>query len=133
MCIRDRPNAAEARAIAGCDDLDEAGSRLAGHFPVVVVKDGGNGARLFQRGNAFPLPAPEGGPVLDTTGAGDAFNAGFLAAWLAGRPSQQALAEGIACGTLSVRSVGGAGTRLDHTDVDTMSRNLLRSHDRIDA
>lgn len=127
------PNAAEARAIACCDDLDEAGSRLAGHFPVVVVKDGGNGARLFQRGIAFPLPAPEGGPVLDTTGAGDAFNAGFLAAWLAGRPSQQALAEGIACGTLSVRSVGGAGTRLDHTDVDTMSRNLLRSHDRIDA
>jgi sugar/nucleoside kinase (ribokinase family) len=127
------PNAAEARAIAGCEDLDQAGNRLADHFPIVVVKNGGNGARLFQRGTTFSLPAPEGGPVLDTTGAGDAFNAGFLAAWLAGRPLQQALAEGIACGTLSVRSVGGAGTRLRRADVDAMSRDLLHSLDRIDA
>jgi sugar/nucleoside kinase (ribokinase family) len=127
------PNAAEARAIAACEDLDQAGSHLARHFPVVVVKDGGNGARLFQRDTAFALSAPEGGPVLDTTGAGDAFNAGFLAAWLAGRAPERALAEGIACGTLSVRSVGGAGTRLHHSHVDAMSRNLLRSHERIDA
>jgi sugar/nucleoside kinase (ribokinase family) len=127
------PNAAEARAIANCDDLDRAGSRLARHFPVVLVKDGANGARLFQRDRSIALVAPEGGPVLDTTGAGDAFNAGFLAAWLAGRAPEQALAEGIACGTLSVRSVGGAGTRLRPANVDTISRNLLHSHERIDA
>ncbi|WP_293812626.1 carbohydrate kinase family protein [uncultured Bosea sp.] len=127
------PNAAEARAIAGCEDLDQAGSHLTRHFPVVVVKDGGNGARLFQNATTFALPAPEGGPVLDTTGAGDAFNAGFLAAWLDGHSLQQGLAEGIACGTLSVRSVGGAGTRLHRADVDAMSRNLLHSLDRIDA
>lgn len=127
------PNAAEARAIAACDDLDQAGIRLAQHVPIVVIKDGANGARLFERGAAIALPAPEGGPVLDTTGAGDAFNAGFLAAWLAGHPAEQALADGIACGTLSVRSVGGAGTRLGRADVATMSRGLLNSHDRIDA
>lgn len=127
------PNAAEARAIADCENLDQAGCRLARHFPVVVVKDGANGARLFQRDTTLALPAPEGGLVLDTTGAGDAFNAGFLAAWLAGRAPERALAEGIACGTLSVRSVGGAGMRLRPADVDAMSRNLLHSHERIDA
>lgn len=127
------PNAAEARAITGCDDLDQAGLRLARDFPLVIVKDGGDGARLFRSGSATALPAPDGGPVLDTTGAGDAFNAGFLAAWLAGHQPELALAEGIACGTLSVRSVGGAGTRLDRTDVDAMSRDLLHSQDRIDA
>jgi len=127
------PNAAEARAITGCEDLDRAGKRLARHFPMVVIKDGSHGARLFERGDAIVLPAPEGGPVLDTTGAGDAFNAGFLAAWLAGRAPKQALAEGIACGTLSVRSVGGAGTRLDRAAVDAMSRGLLLSPDRVDA
>lgn len=127
------PNAAEARAIAGCEDLDQAGSRLASHFPIVVVKDGSNGARLLQRDTSFSLPAPEGGPVLDTTGAGDAFNAGFLATWIAGHSLQQALAEGVACGTLSVRSVGGAGTPLDRTDVTAMSRGLLLSRDRVDA
>jgi len=127
------PNAAEARAIADCEGLDQAGSRLARHFPMVVVKDGANGARLFQSDTILALPAPEGSLVLDTTGAGDAFNAGFLAAWLAGRTPEQALSEGIACGTLSVRSVGGAGMRLDPADVDAMSRNLLRCHERIDA
>lgn len=127
------PNAAEARAIADCEDLDEAGSHLARHFPVVIVKDGANGARLFQREAVFSLPALEGGPVIDTTGAGDAFNAGFLAAWLAGRTPAQALAEGIACGTLSVRFVGGAGRRLYPADVGAISRDLLHSHDRIDA
>lgn len=111
------PNASEARTIAGCDDLDEAGGRLCRHFPIVVIKDGGAGARLFQGDSRIALPAPKGGLVLDTTGAGDAFNAGFLVAWLAGAPLRLALAEGIACGTLSVQSVGGAGRRLDSAQI----------------
>jgi sugar/nucleoside kinase (ribokinase family) len=127
------PNAAEARAIAECYDLDEAGSRLARHFSLVAIKDGGSGARLFHRDDAVVLPAPAGGPVLDTTGAGDAFNAGLLAAWLAGHTPHQALAEGIACGTLSVRSVGGAGAQLHRAEVDAISHDLLHNHDRIDA
>jgi len=76
------PNAAEARVITACDDLDKAGRRLAQYFPT---------------------------------------------------SREQALAEGLACGTLSVRSGGGAGMRLDRADVDAMSQNLLHSDDRIDA
>ncbi|HEY5797621.1 MAG TPA: PfkB family carbohydrate kinase, partial [Bosea sp. (in: a-proteobacteria)] len=127
------PNAAEARAIAGCEDLDQAGERLARHFPVVVIKDGEQGARLYQGRLGLALPAPQGGQVLDTTGAGDAFNAGFLAAWLAGRSPTRALAEGIACGTLSVQGVGGAGIRLSRERVVAISETLLQHHDRIDA
>lgn len=127
------PNAAEARVIADCEDLDQAGRRLARHFPVVVIKDGEQGARLYQRELSRALPAPQGGPVLDTTGAGDAFNAGFLAAWLAGRSPACALAEGVACGTLSVQGVGGAGIRLSRERVAEISEALLEDHDRIDA
>jgi sugar/nucleoside kinase (ribokinase family) len=127
------PNAAEARAIADCEDLDQAGRRLARHFSVVVIKDGAQGARLYQRELSLDLPAPQGGPVLDTTGAGDAFNAGFLAAWLAGRSPARALAEGIACGTLSVQGVGGAGIRLSRERVTEISETLLADQDRIDA
>lgn len=127
------PNAAEARAIARCEDLDQAGHSLARHFPIVVIKDGEQGARLYQRELSLGLPAPQSGPVLDTTGAGDAFNAGFLAAWLAGRSPARALAEGIACGTLSVQGVGGAGIRLSQERVAGISGALLANHDRVDA
>lgn len=121
------PNAAEARAIADSDDLDTAGRRLARHFALVVIKDGGDGARLYQGKNTVALPAAPCQTVLDTTGAGDAFNAGFLVAWLAGRSPERALAEGIACGTLSVQSIGGAGCRLDPHQVAGIADQLLET------
>lgn len=121
------PNASEARAIADCNDLDTAGQRLARHFALVVIKDGGAGARLYQGEDTLALPAAPCRAVLDTTGAGDAFNAGFLAAWLAGRSPERALAEGIACGTLSVQSIGGAGRRLDPRQVAAIADQLLET------
>jgi sugar/nucleoside kinase (ribokinase family) len=121
------PNASEARAIADRDDLDAAGRRLARHFALVVIKDGAAGARLYQNGESFTLPAAPCPAVLDTTGAGDAFNAGFLAAWLAGKSPGRALAEGIACGTLSVQSIGGAGRRLDPRQVAGIADQLLET------
>jgi sugar/nucleoside kinase (ribokinase family) len=45
--------------------------------------------------------------MVDATGAGDSFDAGFLAAWLAGEPPAEALALACACGALSTRSPGG--------------------------
>ncbi|MGX1789577.1 carbohydrate kinase family protein [Bosea sp. NPDC055332] len=119
------PNASEARAIADSDDLDAAGQRLAQHFALVVIKDGGAGACLYHGEKSITLPAAPSQAVLDTTGAGDAFNAGFLAAWLAGSSPERALAEGIACGTLSVQSVGGAGHVLDPHQVARIADRLL--------
>lgn len=120
------PNAAEALAIAGCDDLDVAGRRLARHFSLVAIKDGRDGARLHQGDGTIILPAAPCPAVLDTTGAGDAFNAGFLTAWLAGRSPERALAEGIACGSLSVQSVGGAGRKLEPRQVAGIADQLLK-------
>lgn len=124
------PNAAEARAIADIDDLDQAGRRLARHFALVVIKDGSDGARLFQGEDSIALPAAPCPAVLDTTGAGDAFNAGFLAAWLAGRSPERAIAEGIACGSLSVQSVGGTGRKLDPRQVAGIADQLLETRPR---
>jgi len=121
------PNAAEARAIAACDDLDAAGHKLAGHFSLVVIKDGSAGACLYQGDECIALPAAPCPAVLDTTGAGDAFNAGFLSAWLAGKAPERALAEGIACGTLSVQSIGGAGRKLDPRQVARIADQLLET------
>ena len=109
------PNEAEACRIARRDDVEEAARELArigardrpGGGPTVVVKLGSNGALAV---------APDGSVVrslampvtpVDTTGAGDAFDAGFLRAWLDGRPLADALRLGAVCGALSTLRRGG--------------------------
>jgi sugar/nucleoside kinase (ribokinase family) len=78
--------------------------------PLVVVKRGAAGAAARTPGAEIEVP---GVPVhvVDTTGAGDSFDAGFLAAWMAGRPLEQALALGNACGALSTRALGGTAAQ----------------------
>jgi sugar/nucleoside kinase (ribokinase family) len=49
--------------------------------------------------------------MVDATGAGDSFDAGFLAAWLVGKPPADALALACACGALSTRSPGGTDSQ----------------------
>ena len=106
------PNAAEATRIAGVADVEEAARALAGLGPqVVVVKLGADGALAATPDGALArLPALPVEPV-DTTGAGDSFDAGFLAGWLGGRPLEACLALGVACGSLSTRGVGGTAAQ----------------------
>jgi sugar/nucleoside kinase (ribokinase family) len=52
------------------------------------------------------VPALAADPV-DTTGAGDSFDAGFLRAWLDGADLEECLALGVVCGALSTRQAGG--------------------------
>jgi sugar/nucleoside kinase (ribokinase family) len=100
------PNAMEATRVARISDLDEALRRLSARAELVVVKNGERGAAASGRGEQVSAP---GVPVrvVDTTGAGDSFDAGFLAAWLAGEPLARALAVANACGALSTRKLGG--------------------------
>ena len=75
-------------------------------LPTVALKLGQAGAGLLCNGNITfcePLPIT---PV-DTTGAGDCFDAGFLYAWLRGDDPQNCLKAGIVCGALSTRCLGG--------------------------
>ena len=81
------PNAAEACHLAGLDGPERAALALArgAARPVVVVKLGAQGAlAATPQGAVVRVPALPVEPV-DTTGAGDSFDAGFLAAWLEGR------------------------------------------------
>ena len=109
------PNAAEARRIAGVDDVEEAARALATRGavgrtdggPIVVVKLGTAGALACRPDGvvthvpAMPIEA------VDTTGAGDSFNAGFLRAWLDGADLRDSLELGVVCGALSTRARGG--------------------------
>lgn len=101
------PNTREARHLTGESDLDAALAAL-GHFcRLPVVKAGALGSYAFDRGAIIHVPAIPVKPV-DTTGAGDCFNAGFLKAWLEGRDVEECLRWGNAVGGLSTMAPGGA-------------------------
>lgn len=115
------PNTAECLALAGLlgpstDDLDEAGTRLATVVPVVAVKDGAAGGRVFAGDRRLATPTLAVA-VVDTTGAGDSFDAGFLAAWTEGRSLDECLRWGVAAGALSTRASGGTAAQPDRADL----------------
>ncbi len=100
-------NAAEAEALAGSDDLTSQMRHLGSRYDRVVIKRGARGAAIGNRdGVRLNLPAPKVG-VLDTTGAGDAFAAGFLSAQLHGKTETECMQAGIEAGTRAVMQVGG--------------------------
>jgi sugar/nucleoside kinase (ribokinase family) len=105
------PNAAECRALAGVEDLEAAARALGstGGAPrrTVAVKDGRHGGLAVGPDGAVARAAAIAADAVDTTGAGDSFNAGFLAAWLDGQPLDVALRLAVACGSLSTRAAGG--------------------------
>ena len=100
------PNATEAVHIAGTASVDEAVIALAASAGLVVAKTGPDGAVASRGDELVRAPAPTVDTV-DTTGAGDSFDAGFLVSWLAGDPLERALAIANACGGLSTRALGG--------------------------
>lgn len=81
---------------------------LTGHLTtVVVVKKGAQGAQLISKNELIEVPAETNLTCIDTTGAGDAFNAGFIDAWLQHAPLPQCLESGNRCGGVSIGHFGG--------------------------
>lgn len=99
-------NELEAPLYAHAASLDDAYPRLRSARSNVVVKLGALGSRWLRADGDVVMPAPVVDAV-DTTGAGDAFNAGFLAAWLRGAPPASCLATGNSVGAASTRAAGG--------------------------
>jgi sugar/nucleoside kinase (ribokinase family) len=100
------PNEAEACRIAHRDTLDEALAWLSRHVPIVAVKRGSYGT-LIQRGAERIVVDPVTVQPVDTIGAGDSFNAGFLSAWLSGCDLQSCGIAGNIAGSLSTLCPGG--------------------------
>ena len=109
------PNSEEALAIADSLDpkepprgLDDALTALAAHGPLPVAKCGADGAVALADGRLLHTPTMTVG-VADTVGAGDSFDAGFLAGLLLGYELERSLRLAAACGALSLRGAGGTG------------------------
>ncbi|TNM63981.1 carbohydrate kinase family protein [Aliirhizobium smilacinae] len=100
------PNLEEAEAITGSSDPETALRVLSSTFPHVALKGGAQGAWTISDGNMLHVAA-DSVPVVDTTGAGDAFNGGFIDAWLDEGSPLACLTAGIRSGSLAVQSPGG--------------------------
>ena len=116
------PNALEVRRLTGEQDLERGMGLLAGLVPLLVVKDGAGGAYACQGGTVLHEPALTLTP-LDTTGAGDCFDAGFIAAWLEGRPLRECLQWGNVVGGLSTEGMGGTGRVVRREEVEERLRH----------
>jgi sugar/nucleoside kinase (ribokinase family) len=102
------PNLEEGTLCGGEREPDRVAERMLDHYPAVVLKLGAAGALYAGAdGERVRLPA-EPARVADTTGAGDALCAGFLAAWLSGAPPAAALRRGV---ELAARTVERFGAR----------------------
>lgn len=113
------PNEKEALSITAQNDLEVAANRLAEKADIVVIKLGSQGAIAAQTKPEPQLDYEDVIPVqvLDTTGAGDSFNAGFLYGFLNGWSIRTSLRSGVICGSLSTRGVGGSATQANQTEL----------------
>ncbi len=100
------PNESEICRMAGGRSLDEALQMLGEKVPTIIVKRGRNGCRSKDQGQIGDYPGVTVNPV-DTIGAGDSFDAGFLCAYLHGMDLATCARAGNISGALSTLSTGG--------------------------
>jgi sugar/nucleoside kinase (ribokinase family) len=110
------PNEAEACSLARAETAELAAERLSGQVETLAVKLGARGALAVSknqkaRASSFPVE------VVDTVGAGDSFDAGFIYGYLQGWPIEKTLRAAVICGALSTREAGGTTAQAALSDV----------------
>ncbi|GAC1385349.1 MAG: PfkB family carbohydrate kinase [Herpetosiphon sp.] len=104
------PNEVELLAISGEREMDRALERLGKRVPVMGVKRGAAGG-IARRGSEVATAAGISVNVIDTTGAGDSFDAGFVYGYLHGWSLERTVRLACACGSLSTRAAGGTAAQ----------------------
>jgi sugar/nucleoside kinase (ribokinase family) len=117
------PNEGELLQMTASESVPEALAQIGALVPLVVVKCGSRGALVHANG-ATTRVAPIQVTPVDTIGAGDSFNAGFLAAYLAGNSPFGSAAAGNVTGALSTLRPGGTEAFSDKS----LREEFLRSH-----
>jgi sugar/nucleoside kinase (ribokinase family) len=101
-------NADQGRVLTGRSEPEQAARVLNAWYPHVVMKLADQGALFYANGRPDPVrvPAPPVERIVDRTGAGDAFCAGFLPAWLDKKPPHEALTSGCRLAAMALGLVG---------------------------
>jgi ribokinase len=114
LCDYVTPNESEASMLTGIEVVDLASARKAADVLLgkgagtALITLGGNGSLLHNKNQSLHIPVFSVGKVVDTTGAGDAFNGGFAAALARGETPEAAARYGSATAGISVTRPGTA-------------------------
>jgi sugar/nucleoside kinase (ribokinase family) len=111
------PNEQELLHISGGQTVEGALQKIGATIPTVVVKRGNQGALCLDKGETLAVGAYVVKPV-DTTGAGDSFNSGFLYQWLTGGNLHNCMRYGAACGAIATTKMGGATASPSLSELD---------------
>lgn len=126
LCDFVTPNESEAEALTGLpvtsvtEAETAADALLAKGVGAVVITLGGNGALYRDRSRSVHVPVISAGPVVETTGAGDAFNGGFAVALSEGRDVVDAVRFGCATAGISVTRPGTAPAMPARAEIDAL-------------
>jgi len=129
LCDFVTPNETEAEAITGItvnspkDAVAAAEALLAKGAGGAIITLGENGCLYHDGSNSVHVPAINAGPVVETTGAGDAFNGGFAAAIAEGRSPLEAIRFGTATAAISVTRPGTAPSMPTREKIESVLRN----------
>lgn len=115
------PNEVELSGLSRCQDVADGLRKLDNGRTRIVAKLGAGGAMVLEGGRPLHVPAFKV-TTLDTTGAGDSFDAGFLHAWLRGAPVSDCLRLGAACGALSTLGLGGTARQPTLAEAEALIR-----------
>ena len=121
-------NEIESQSLSGKQSIAEAAKWLAERAKpdaAIIIKRGANGASAWQAEMMTEIPAPKV-KVVDTTGAGDAFNAGYLAACLRGANIARALQDGIEIASAAIASSPRSYRRPDFSP-EKLDSDAIRS------
>ncbi len=117
------PNESELLRMAKTATLADALAKIGSIVPLLIVKGGARGALVYQHGVSTTIPPVMVTPV-DTIGAGDSFNAGFLHAYLQGKPLGFCAVAGNVTGALSTQRPGGTEAFRDRA----LCESFLQQH-----
>jgi len=104
------PNKTEALSITRSDDIESAAKQLASKSKIVAIKLGADGAAVRTKDKTiFTSSIPVN--IVDTIGAGDSFDAGFLYGYLNDWELEKSLQLAVVCGALSTQAPGGTAAQ----------------------
>jgi ribokinase len=126
LCDYVTPNESEASMLTGVEVTDLASARKAADVLLgkgvgsVLITLGGNGSLLHTKDKSLHIPVFSAGKVVDTTGAGDAFNGGFAAALARGETPEAAARFGSATAGISVTRPGTAPSMPSRAETEAL-------------